>query len=247
MGNIISLMVISMADKKRFLGISRRNLLKIAGGGALAAGLGVKLITPTKVSAEQTSKITADQALQKLMDGNKRYVSEKRTFPDQIASRRTEIAADQHPFAIILGCADSRVPPEILFDEGLGDIFDIRVAGNIVDDAIIGSIEYAVEHLGVPVVVVLGHERCGAVKAALAGGEIPGHISHLVEAIKPAVDKVKGKPGDPLDNAVRANIQLVVQELKSSEPILKEFIEKGKLKIVGARYDLDSGEVTMVS
>lgn len=145
-----------------------------------------------------------------------------------------------------MSCSDSRVPPEIIFDQGLGDLFVIRLAGNILDDAALGSLEYAVEHLGVKYIMVLGHERCGAVDAAVKGGEIPGHIGSLVEAIQPAVEKVKNLPGDLLDNAVRANVTLVVQQLKSSGPIIEELVKKGALTIAGARYDLDDGEVKIL-
>ena len=145
-----------------------------------------------------------------------------------------------------MSCSDSRVPPEIIFDQGLGDLFVIRLAGNILDDAALGSLEYAVEHLGVKYIMVLGHERCGAVDAAVKGGEIPGHIGSLVKAIQPAVEKVKNLPGDLLDNAVRANVTMVVQQLKSSGPILEELVKKGDLAIAGARYDLDDGEVKIL-
>ncbi|MGA9176521.1 MAG: carbonic anhydrase [Desulfobacterales bacterium] len=146
----------------------------------------------------------------------------------------------------MLSCSDSRVPPEILFDQGLGDLFVIRLAGNILDDAALASLEYAVEHLGVKYIMVLGHERCGAVEAALKGGEVPGHIGSLVKAIQPAVEKAKNQPGDLLDNAVRANITIVVQQLKSSEPILEELVKKGDLTVVGTRYDLDDGVVVIL-
>jgi carbonic anhydrase len=136
--------------------------------------------------------LTGDQALQELMNGNKRYVAAELAHPNQTAARRAEVAKGQDPFAIIVGCSDSRVPPEIIFDQGLGDLFVTRVAGNIVDDVVLGSIEYAAEHLGVPLIVVLGHKRCGAVEAAAKGGDAPVHIRSLVEAIKPAIKKAKG-------------------------------------------------------
>jgi carbonic anhydrase len=156
------------------------------------------------------------------------------------------IAAGQHPFAIILGCADSRVPPEIIFDQGLGDLFVIRVAGNILDDAILGSIEYAVEELGTALVLVLGHERCGAVAATVKHAEVVGHISTLINAIQPAVDRAKNKPGDLLDNAVRANIELVVAQLKSSMPVA-DLVLKNKLTVVGAQYNLKCGSVDLIA
>ncbi len=156
------------------------------------------------------------------------------------------LAAGQHPFAVILGCADSRVPPEIIFDQGLGDLFVIRVAGNILDDAILGSIEYAVEELGTSLVLVLGHERCGAVAATVKHAEVPGHISTLLSAIQPAVDRAKNESGDLLDNAVRANIRLVVEQLKSSMPVA-EFVQDDRLNVVGAQYNLDHGAVEIIA
>jgi carbonic anhydrase len=184
-------------------------------------------------------------ALERLRAGNDRYVRGDASHHHQSSSRMRVIAVGQHPFAIILGCADSRVPPEIIFDQGLGDLFVIRVAGNILDDAILGSIEYAAKEFGAPLVLVLGHERCGAVAATLKHAEIPGHISTLLKAIQPAVDRAKDQPGDLLDNAVRANIQLVVEQLKGSMPVA-QLVETERLKIVGAQYNLDCGTVVMV-
>ncbi|HNW34241.1 MAG TPA: carbonic anhydrase [Candidatus Ozemobacteraceae bacterium] len=194
-------------------------------------------------AAEQHSAASSTEILQRLIDGNKRYIDAKATHPDQSSQRRTELAQGQHPFAVIVCCSDSRLPPEIIFDQGLGDLFVIRLAGNVLDDAALGSIEYAVEHLGVKLVMVLGHERCGAVEATIKGGEAPGHIGSLVKAIQPAVDKVKNQPGDLTDNVVRENINMVVQQVKSSEPILSELTKSGAVSVIGARYDLDDGVV----
>jgi carbonic anhydrase len=160
--------------------------------------------------------------------------------------RRAELATTQHPYAIIVSCSDSRVGPEIVFDQGIGDIFVVRTAGHVLDDPGLGSIEYAVEHLGTHLIVVLGHERCGAVTAAASGGEAPGHIASIVRKIQPAVAEVKGQPGDLVENAMRANVRHVVHELKESHPILSEFVHEGKLKVVGARFDLDTGAVELV-
>lgn len=197
-------------------------------------------------ASEQASGITGAGARQKLIDGNKRYVDGKLSHAGQSGARRAEVAKGQHPFAAIVSCADSRVPPEIIFDQGLGDLFVVRLAGNILDDAALGSLEYAVEHLGVTLIMVLGHERCGAVDATVQGGEAHGHIGSLVKAIQPAVDKVKSQPGDLLDNAVRANVSQVVQQLKSSGPVLEELVKKGALTVEGGRYDLDDGVVTIL-
>ena len=190
---------------------------------------------------------SGEEALQSLMGGNMRYVGTKLTHPNQTAERRAEVAQGQHPLAVILGCSDSRVPPELIFDQGLGDLFVIRVAGNSVNDVVLGSIEYAAEHLGVGLVMVLGHERCGAVEAAVRGGEAAGHIASVIEAITPAIEKIKVRPGDPVDHAVRANVELVVGQLKSSTPVLAESVKAGRLKIVGARYALESGWVDLIA
>jgi carbonic anhydrase len=192
------------------------------------------------------TSITGDQALAKLVAGNKRFVKSALLHPNQTAARRKAVAKGQTPFAIVLSCSDSRVPPEVAFDQGLGDLFVIRVAGNTVNNEGLGSIEYAVDHFGSPLIMVLGHQRCGAVDAAVKGGEAPGHIGSVVEPIKPAVEKTRGMPGDPVDNAVRANVELVVEQLKDSKPIISEAIRNGKLKVVGARYDLDSGRVEII-
>ncbi|MEG3834682.1 MULTISPECIES: carbonic anhydrase [unclassified Microcoleus] len=232
--------------------ISRRNLMLRAGAGMLAASLAPAFLQAEAAKAEAISDltptdITPNSALKKLMEGNERYIEQKRTFPDQARSRVVEVAQGQHPFATILACSDSRVAPEIIFDQGLGDLFDIRVAGNFLDDVVLGNIEYATLELGVPLLVILGHERCGAVKAALDGKAVPGHISTLVAAIKPAVDSTKGQTGDAWDNAVRANVKMNVNKLQSSSPILAEAVKAGKLKVVGGRYDLDSGKVEIIS
>jgi len=139
------------------------------------------------------------------------------------------------------------VPPEIIFDQGLGDLFVVRVAGNVATDTEIGSLEYGAEHLHIPLLVVLGHESCGAVTAAVQGGKAEGHIAALLSLIKPAVVQSRGLPGDPVANAVRANVQMVVQQLRSSTPILSELVAHGKLKVVGGVYSLETGEVTWLS
>ena len=194
---------------------------------------------------EHATSPAPDAVIAELKAGNQRHVNTNyKKMNHKTLARRMELAKGQHPGAIILSCADSRVPPEIIFDQGLGDLFVLRVAGNIVEDLGLGSIEYAAEHLGPKLVVVLGHERCGAVDATLKGGEAPGHIAALVKKIQPAVEKSKAMPGDKLDNAVITNVQLVVEELKKSQPIIAEMAAQGKIKIVGARYDLDTGVVT---
>jgi carbonic anhydrase len=199
------------------------------------------------MSHQAVATITSDQALKELMEGNERYVTSKLMHPHQTAARRSEVAGGQHPFATILGCADSRLSPEIIFDQGLGDLFVVRVAGNIVDDAILGSIEYAAEHLHTPLIVALGHSNCGAVGATVAGGELEGHLPSLARAIMPAVERAKDQAGDLLDNAVRANAKMVAEQLRLSEPVLARLVRNGQLKVVAGYYDLGSGKVTILS
>jgi carbonic anhydrase len=193
-----------------------------------------------------THHTEADQALKTLTDGNKRYASLKQKHPNQGLKRRAEVSKGQKPFAVIVGCSDSRIPPEILFDQGLGDIFVIRVAGNIVDDVALGSIEYAVDHLNAKLVIILGHSKCGAVTATVQGGEAHGHIGSIVKAIVPAVKKAKGKKGDLTDNAIRTNVECVVKQVKTSAPVLAKLVRAGKIKVVGAYYSIDTGLVEIL-
>jgi len=195
---------------------------------------------------QDVAAVSGDKALQKLMDGNNRYVSAQMSHPNQTPARRSEVIEGQHPFAVIVGCSDSRVPPEIIFDQGLGDLFVVRLAGHVLNDEATGSIEYAVEHLGTRLVMVLGHDKCGAVNATVQGGEAPGHIGSIVNAIKPAVDRAKNQPGDLLENAIRENVAMVVDQLRSSSPLLAHLVKDGILKIIGAYYRLDDGKVTLV-
>lgn len=192
------------------------------------------------------TELNADQALMRLKEGNQRYISGNMIHPRQDREQRVKLVGGQEPFAIILGCSDSRIPPELIFDRGLGDIFIIRVAGNILDDVVLGSIEYAAAHLAVPLIMVLGHSGCGAVTAAVEGGEVPGHLTSLVEGINPAVEEARGKEGDTVVNAIRANVRIMVDGLKISEPILAKLVGAGKLEVVGAVYDQGSGRVDVV-
>ncbi len=189
---------------------------------------------------------SADKALKLLKEGNRRFVAGEMIHPDQTVDRRREVAKGQQPFAIIVGCVDSRVPPEIVFDRGLGDLLVIRTAGHAIDSASLNSVEFGVHELGIPLVMVLGHQRCGAVAATIEAVETHakphGALAALVKTIKPAVLKARGRPRDLLDNAVTANVELTVRRLSASK-ILSGFIEKGKIRIVGARYDLATGKV----
>jgi carbonic anhydrase len=195
--------------------------------------------------AEQQAKVAPGDALQRLKAGNQRFVAGKLQHPNQSPKRRTELATGQRPFAIVLGCADSRTSPEVLFDQGLGDLFVVRVAGNVIDDHALASIEYAVEHLGARLIVVLGHQRCGAVQAAKetldSKAEAPAHINSLVTAIRPAVEATRGAD---VESTIKANIENVVQSLRSSEPVLKKEVESGAVTVLGGYYNLDTGAVS---
>jgi len=191
------------------------------------------------------SPVSADQALAKLRDGNRRYSQNKEQHPDETLARRIELQSSQHPFAVILSCSDSRVPPELIFDQGLGDLFVIRVAGNIVADDGLGSIEYAVEHLHTKLVLVLAHEKCGAVSAAVEGENASGHLKSLLSAIQPSVEATRNLPGDKIHNCVRANALRAARQIRESKPVLTEFLQREGVRIVAADYALDSGIVTL--
>ena len=198
--------------------------------------------------------ITPEEAWQKLVDGNKRYLENKMNACGESSTvTRETLAKGQKPYAIILSCSDSRVPPEIIFDKGLGEIFVARVAGNVADPVVLGSIEYAAEHLGSPLIMVLGHERCGAVTAAVgAKGKPEGNIGAILRLIQPAVKQAKkeaaGKAKEELvETAIDDNVKLVAANLTKQSKILKEMAEAGKVKIVGAKYDLDDGKVSVMN
>jgi carbonic anhydrase len=203
--------------------------------------------------AEPSAGPTADQARQRLAEGNQRYVKgSMKACGASNAAARGKLATSQKPYAIVLSCSDSRVPPEMVFDEGLGELFVVRNAGNVADPIVLGSIEYAAEHLGSPLIVVLGHERCGAVTAAVdAQGKVPGNLGAVVKAIAPAVKRAKSDTQDKakdalVDAAVVENAKMVADGLTKQSPILKKLVAEGKLHIVAARYDLDDGTVTML-
>jgi carbonic anhydrase len=186
---------------------------------------------------------SADAVLRELKAGNDHHVAKRYQHPHQSAGRQRELADGQSPHAIVLSCADSRVAPEIILDQGLGDLFDVRVAGNVASDTELASIEYAAEHLHTPVLVVMGHQKCGAVTAAAAAGEAAGHLPSLLALIRPAVESAKGRPGDLIDNAVHINVENVVHQVRESKPVLSELVEHGTLTVVGAVYSLDTGKV----
>jgi carbonic anhydrase len=215
---------------------------------AVAALRGVRLAAATDYGA--TPSVPADQGLQRLMAGNQRFVAGQLTSLGQLAQDRAQLVPGQSPFAVIVSCSDSRVPPELVFDQPLGQLFVIRTAGQVLDEAALSSIVYGVDALKAPLLVVLGHSGCGAVEAAVAalqGQAIPDYAYRFAEAIGPAVQRVRNQPGDLLDNAVRANIQQGVEQLRSAQPVLAEAVAGGRLTMAGAYYDLASGRVSLLA
>ncbi|MBL7833193.1 MAG: carbonic anhydrase [Cyclobacteriaceae bacterium] len=202
----------------------------------------------TAFAAGVHAQTSPDEALTKLKQGNDRFVQGKSIRPHQDLNRIREVAAAQAPFATIVGCSDSRVPNEIIFDQGVGDLFIVRTAGQVSTYASWGSIEFAEELLGTKLIVVLGHTQCGAVSAAVKLPEVPGHIVTLINAIKPAVEKAREQhPADLLDAAIRENIRQQVEQLKSLEPTLAKRVREGSVKIMGALYHLDTGTVEFLN
>jgi carbonic anhydrase len=222
--------------------LDRRSLLKLGGFSLISAVLS-QVPTARAIAAPNIAPAVAYKTL---MEGNQRFVRGLLTGPHRSADRRTELAQGQRPIATILSCADSRVPAELLFDQGLGDLFNVRVAGNIVTPEVLGSLEYAVELLETPLLMVLGHERCGAVTAAVQQQTVPGHIGDFLDEIQLAVMQTKDLPGDPIDNAVIANVQIQMQQILKQSSLIRQRQTQGRVTIVGARYDLDAGMVTIL-
>lgn len=237
--------------------LSRRGLLGCAcfGAASFAASAGLPFGTALAQTAAGAApakgartQLSPDEALALLKKGNVDYTADSPIHAAIGRQRRIEIALEQHPFAVLVSCSDSRVPPELLFGRGLGELFIVRNAGNTVDTVALGSIEYAVEHLGVPLVLVMGHQRCGAVSAAVSlvrdHQDFDGAIGSMIEPIVPAVLEAQRQEGDLIDNAVRENVRRVVRNLRQApEPILAGPLKKGTLRIVGAEYSLDDGSV----
>jgi len=198
--------------------------------------------------AGEAGEIAPDDALSRLLSGDKRFVAGKSEEPHDAAliERRHTLAKEQKPFAVVVSCSDSRVPPELVFDVSLGDIFVIRTAGEVVDAVALGSIEYALEHLGTRLVIVLGHQRCGAVSAAVSGATDTGNIPDVVKEILPAVEETKGQSGDHIDNAVRANARDIAKRLQTAGPIIAPRVQSGEVKVVPAYYSLDTGQIELL-
>lgn len=228
--------------------VPRRHFLKAS--LALAASGALVGLSPVRAVQPAPATISPAAALQRLQEGNARYVAGKPRVRD-FSPGRAARATGQAPFAAILACADSRVAPELLFDQGLGDLFVVRVAGNVLESDGLASLEYAVHYLGVPLIMVLGHSSCGAVEAAISvdrdGSQLPGHLPGLIRAILPAVQQARQHPGAHLlERATADNVRLGVGQLSSSAPILAPAVAGGKLQVVGSVYDIPSGRVMAV-
>ena len=229
--------------------VSRRNLIKYGGGivgtSLVATVLGSNLVKPDEAVAQ--NDMTPDETLAKLMEGNKRFVNQKRKKPNQTTVRLEEVAAGQAPFAAVLSCADSRVPVEIVFDRGVGDLFVVRDAGNIAADESIGSLEFGTLVLGAKVLMVIGHQDCGAVISTMKELEVPGKIGLILDNIKPAIANYLGKADDQaaVKKATEANVLFQMEQLKKS-PVIAELIANNKLKIVGGYSNLKTGEITLI-
>ncbi len=226
---------------------SRREFVRLTGLAAGAAGLGAAAITR---GAQPAAARDPDAVLARLLEGNKRFVNGQLEHPGRKPEDFKALAEGQAPLAAIVGCADSRAAPELIFDQGVGDLFVVRVAGNIVSGAgptVKGSLEFAVAELGVRLIMVLGHSQCGAVKAAIKHIDdkdvLPGSIGDLIDPIRPAVRAVTGQPGDKLTNVIKANVLAGVDRLKTLDPILAKFAKNGELKVVGGSYELRTGAV----
>jgi carbonic anhydrase len=232
--------------------MGRRAALRGLAGAGLGVGLGAFAATPavaTEAAVAPVGMPTAQEGLALLVEGNRRWQEMRPEHPHEGAEIRSSLVAAQHPFATILSCVDSRVPPELVFDQGLGDLFTVRTAGQVLDEAVLGSIAFGAGELGIPLVVVLGHQSCGAVGATVdavdAGEEAPGHIQALVEAISPAVPPAGPDRTTRVAAAVDANVRNIVAALRADED-LHEAVEHGSVTIVGARYDLDTGAVALL-
>ena len=230
---------------------SRRGVLRLFGAAAAGFALaGAAHAKDDKKPPKPQNVVSPDAALELLTKGNKRYVEGESRRHD-FKREREALVGGQNPYAGILSCADSRIAPEYAFDSGRGDLFVCRVAGNFANDDTIASMEYAVAILGTPLIMVLGHDACGAVGATIKSLKdnttLPGHLPSLVKSLTPAVNAISGRPGDPLDNAIRQNVIDNVAKLKSATPILGAAVEQGKLKVVGGIYRLSNGKTEMIS
>jgi carbonic anhydrase len=231
--------------------LSRRRFFTTSGLGVataiIAPGTAAALVTESAVAARTSPR----QALKLLIDGNRRWVTGRVTHPHQSVARRLALRDVQHPFATVFSCIDSRVPPELVFDRGIGDLAVIRSGAQVLDEGIVlGSVEFTPDHLDTPLILVMGHQRCGAVNAAIhtiqSGGTAPGHIQAIVDSLRPSYDVAIKQSGDLLDNMIRAQTKLTVGRIRH-DPLIEEFIHRGELIVVGAYYSLNTGSVSIIA
>ncbi len=240
--------------------VGRRHFLKIAGLTTLSIGSLTacnEIITNrSEIIIPETNPnpnpVSANEAQRRLVEGNRRFINQSRRYPNQSKRRLQSVSKTQYPFAAILGCADSRVPPELIFDQGLGDLFVVRVAGNIASDATIGSLEFAAASLGTQLIVVLGHKGCGAVSAAMKNEANYGRVDSIIDSIKPSLSQNQENPQNTNDlnnndNAVINNIQYQAEKLRSNSQIITRLISDDRLKIIGAFYDINNGKVRFLT
>ncbi|WP_267592819.1 carbonic anhydrase [Carbonactinospora thermoautotrophica] len=207
-------------------------------------------VTPS-ASWELAGATTRDpeQVLDSLLEGNHRFARDRMLRPNTDAQRRLELVAEQRPHTLVLSCADSRVPPELIFDQGLGDLFVVRSAGHVLDDGTLASIEFGVSQLRIPLLMVLGHTACGAAEASVmslrSGQDLPGHLKRLVERLRPAYEEALLKPGDLVENTIVAHVRQVARAIREN-PVVAEAVEAGRLAVVAARYDMATGRVELL-
>ena len=231
--------------------LSRRQLVGTAGLGIASMLARPSLARALTAREAVPANVTPKQALALLVAGNRRWVLGRTTHPEQTVARRDSLTHAQHPFATIVSCIDSRVPPELVFDRGVGDLAVVRTGAQVLDlGVILGSIEFAADHLATPLIVVMGHQRCGAVKGAIdtikSGGTAPGHIQPIIDGLRPAYAVAVKQSGDMVDNMVRAQTKLAVEQLRQ-DAIVHELIARGKLLVAGAHYSLDTGAASFIA
>jgi carbonic anhydrase len=234
-----------------FKQVSRRRFLGAAGFGVAAAIAEPSTAAASLHEHKPNVGLKPEQALRLLLAGNRRWVTGGANHPHQSVARREALSHVQHPFATIVSCIDSRVPPELVFDRGIGDLAVIRTGAQVLDDGVVlGSVEFAADHLHTPLILIMGHQRCGAVKAAIevieSGGTAPGHIQSVVDALRPAYAVAVREPGDLLDNMVRAQTRLAVERIRT-DPLIQEFVADGRVRVHGAYYSLDSGAASIIA
>jgi carbonic anhydrase len=246
-------MVSKKTSRRIFLATSTTSVAGAVAGFAFSrvTGAFASSVPSVGTKAPTPTPLPSNKILQNLLAGNRRFQAGNLQYPNMSVERRQVVAKKQFPHAIVFGCVDSRVPPELVFDQGLGDIFTIRTAAHVIDNAALGSIEFGVAELGIPLLIVLGHERCGAVKATIEAMDkhehAPGSIDFLANAIRPSVLSAKGTGDVHLDNAIRNNISCTVSALSSRSKIISDAVKAHKLTIVGSYYDLETGAVSVIA